>query len=463
MEKAKSGVALAGLSIILGYTVYKYGGVLPRDWAVTVLAVGVLGVVFWGLRNRQGAPALERVIWLPMVLFPAYLLFQCVPLPDFVIRVLSPARAEIARGLAPVFQAPLAYPLTVSPPATFAILGRILAYTVIFFVVREALWQFADRPWLVAAGLVVVGAGEALYGFVQFRLHPGAEYAQGNYINRNHFSNLLELTLPFAVMYVVAAAQQLRRGTNKSRWTSVVMCGAGIAVLAMMAGILASLSRSGFVAMAFAWMVVLFFLSRQFLSGRSLVTKWVIAGAIITCLALLPSNRLLLRFGQIFGSSGVDTGLRVEAWTGTLSMIRDYPFFGCGAGAYEHAFQKFAQGFFFLKPDFAHNDLLQASAELGVVGIAILLAFGAAIVSTALRFASDDVRSEYRPLAIACMASLTAAFVHAFSEFNLYIPANAFALTWIVAIVAGLRPLRVRRPGYSTQGNTSEPFLVVVR
>jgi hypothetical protein len=52
--------------------------------------------------------------------------------------------------------------------------------------------------------------------------------------------------------------------------------------------------------------------------------------------------------------------------------------------------------------------------------------------------AAGRPESETRSLGLACTAAMTAILLHSLADFNLYIPANAMALSWITGIAAGL-------------------------
>ena len=70
---------------------------------------------------------------------------------------------------------------------------------------------------------------------------------------------------------------------------------------------------------------------------------------------------------------------RVRNWVVPFAMIRDYPVFGIGVGAFYRSSVKYAQtappDLYFKYPENAHNYYLQIAAETGVVGLAIFLAF----------------------------------------------------------------------------------------
>lgn len=103
-------------------------------------------------------------------------------------------------------------------------------------------------------------------------------------------------------------------------------------------------------------------------------------------------------------------------------MIREHLVTGVGMGGYETAFLRFRNVAPMNTVDYAHNDYLQYLAELGLVGF--LLALG--VLGRCLyRMGLGLERSR---LVAAAMG------VHSLFDFNLYIPANALVLAWILGM-----------------------------
>jgi hypothetical protein len=65
--------------------------------------------------------------------------------------------------------------------------------------------------------------------------------------------------------------------------------------------------------------------------------------------------------------------------------------------------------------------------------MAIILLVG--ILSCALQ----AIKSKHRLLAVACIGAFSAILLHSLVDFNLYIPANAMAVTWIASIAQSLK------------------------
>ena len=397
-------LALVGLTGVVGYAAFQSGGVERTGRYGILLALGLL------------AMAAGRAARWTAVLLPAYVLLQVVPLPVAALRVLSPARAEMVDALAPVGAGTGWESLSVFPAGTFQYFLLVCGYLAIFLLVREASWRAA---W----PLIGIAALEAALGIWQHFGGAADEMRRGTYPNRNHFAGLLEMALPFAVMYAAAVS---RRGRN-----ALAACGACALAGLLFIGIVYSFSRMGFVAS----LVSLFVMGALAASSRR---RWVVAGLLAAVVAgafvFLPPDALILRFAQLAS----DRRSRTELWSETIPLIRAYLPFGCGLGGYETAFYPFKRSGPLVTDDFAHNDYLQLLAELGLPGFLIVAAGAFWITRRAVRGAVELQDPEKRYFAVACAGALAAILLHSTVDFNLYIPANAMVLMWIAGMTAGL-------------------------
>jgi len=160
--------ALAGLTAVLGYAVFEWGGVVRGARYECLLGLGLV-VLVCGFGR---APGPGRVLGWALALLPAYVLLQCVPLPLAVVRALSPARGRMLDALGPVGAKSDFASLSVFPAGTFQQFPLVCGYVAVFPLVREPMWGFADRPWLVAAPVVAIAA---MYPVAVFRRMRGQE------------------------------------------------------------------------------------------------------------------------------------------------------------------------------------------------------------------------------------------------------------------------------------------------
>lgn len=435
------------LWLIFLCAVFFDGGAQRVQWLICLLLLGGLAV-FYGLKTTRAdlSPWPGPLLWWPLVLLPGYALFQFLPLPLPLLRILSPARAELADGLAPVIPGIRFAPLSVVPQATFYQFLCVLGYVLVFLLAREMVWRAPGRAWAMAAPFIAVAALEAALGLWQVSAGGPDSIARGTYANRNHFAGLLEMSLPFAVGYAFARPLVRNCGPPMKARSPVLPAVEACAALAiaalLLAGIVFSLSRMGFLAA----LCGLFVMGVTALGGR--VTrrrKWLLAGAlaavVVLAFVLLPTTRMIERFAGLAASGQISADTRMQIWRETLSLVAAYPVFGCGLGGYESAFLRYKSVAPLHTVDFAHNDYLQGLAELGIAGFAIVAALFAAVVRQVLRKTSSPQRAA-RCFSLACTGAIAAILAHSLTDFNLYMPANAMLLAWIGGAAAGLHPVR---------------------
>ncbi|MBI3695408.1 MAG: O-antigen ligase family protein [Acidobacteria bacterium] len=412
----------------MAYAVFCSGGVVPADWNLCLLALGLL-MVWYGAGVSQIAPPLDQAFaWLSLI-WVGYAVLQAVPLPLGLVRVLSPARAEIAAALEPIALGSRFASLSVVPHATLAHAARLAAYTAIFLLVREITARLPEKPWAPAFPVIAVALMQACLGLVQYR--AGAAHAHGTYVNQNHFAGLLEMALPFPVMHAVAIVRRHRR---LSVMMALQACALIAAAALMLAAIVCSFSRMGFLA-ALASLALAGSLA---LPARR---RWAAIAVVAGSFVFLPPDQLIGRFGRLTPTEHA-AGARLELWRETRPLIAEYPLTGAGLGGFESAFLKHKRTGLEFRDDYAHNDYLQLLAELGICGFLIGAALLAmVVVRTAQAVARQS--SEARYVSLACLAAMAAMLLHSLADFNLYIPANALVLAWIGGVSAGVREIEL--------------------
>jgi O-antigen ligase len=460
--------AYALLSAAFSAAVLLQGGVHPRQWQWSALAISI-AASFWTLAGPvQGRAPMSRWDQLGFALMTAlaaWMVLPLIPLPLTLLRQISPQRwnaivaAARLTGANPTAWAQLSFaPLSFAPPATFERLLDVLPALAAFAAAREMGWWWRTRMWIAIAPVIAIAWCESLLGCAQFylmRLAGGeAASATGTYVNRNHFAGLLEMALPLAVMAAFAVSRRVTRRSSPDRdesirpWLSVAAL-AGIAAC-LLVGIVASLSRMGFISTAVALGATLLALAGSRTSGdeSGASRPWLRGGrwiiplvAPLLILLLTPTRELTQRFAFAASTEEVGLDTRIAIWKDTAHLIADHKWIGSGIGAYERGLYLYKT----VKPthtlDFAHNDYLQIVAELGIPGALLAAGLGAWILWRCLAVAVWRRGSRNWELSLGLLGAIAAIALHSLTDFNLYIPANALALAWIcgLAVSPGLK------------------------
>lgn len=432
-----SVVALLGLSFALAWTMFFGAGVWPPDWEIALLVIGASSILF-GFFHRgkeQRRTDLPPVLnWL-IIGFPVYIAVTLIPLPSWVLQVLSPTRAALLWHLQPVIPGLHHAPLSVNPPATTLSLFSILGYTAAFLVIRELSLFFSFRPWLTIAPLFVLAVLEGSLGLLQALGGSASGAVTGTYTNRDHFAGLLEMVFPFALLQGFAILQKNSRRGSRAR-PVLFACSLFAAGALLFLAIAYSLSRMGFIVVLFELLLVWLFGAgwRPSTSRR----RWpLLAGAAVAILlvcAFLSPEKMSARFSIHSSHANASNEIRASLWKETIPLIFEYPLFGCGMGGFESVFLKHQSVANAYAVEFAHNDYLQYSAELGIAGFSLIAAILGILFWQMIRGTASANNSDRRLLLLACTTAFSGMLVHSFVDFNMYIPANALILAWIAGV-----------------------------
>jgi len=257
-------IAEASLIFCVTAAVLAFGGTEPISLAVVeivllgaVLAVLVVSRDFEWAGSWQSAAVPATLIGL--------VIFQLVPLPGALIRVLRPDNPPWS-GAVPESGNHSFFSLSIAPYNTRMHLILLVCCAAVFFFARLLGKDRARRRRLVT-WLVALGTFEALYGLVQYltgwqRIFGyvkkyNLEEATGTYINRNHFAGFLEMVIPFGVALVLYENAKLPRRVVPGRNARIKTVLGGrklsriglwlLAATIMVAGLFFSLSRMGII------------------------------------------------------------------------------------------------------------------------------------------------------------------------------------------------------------------------
>jgi O-antigen ligase len=427
------------MAAALAAAVILEAGVVPAQFAWSALGVSLAACL-----ALLRAPRANRATVI-LTLLLGWMLLQLVPLPPALVLLLSPYRyhalqaARAALGLDPRAW----MPLSAAPAATLAGLLFVVPAMAAFLAAGEMARWWAGRMWLVAAPVLVLAWLEAVLGLVQFffmRMAGGAAASvSGTYAAYDHYAGFLEMAFPLAVMGALSTRD------SRARIPAALRTSAMLAVAAcLLMGIFLSLSRMGVVSTLTAAAGVLVALAFGLPGRRRWL--WLVPVAIpLLILVSLSTREMLLRFADLTATQDISKDVRVQIWTDTLHVIAAYRWTGCGLGAFERGMYQFKTAAPTNTVDYAHNDYLQMTAELGIPGVLLLAALAVWVLGRTLRVVIFMHGSPNWALACGLLGAFIAIAMHSLADFNLYVPANALAFAWLAGMSAGLVPDPSRR------------------
>lgn len=455
---------LAALTVVLGYAAFQRAGVVPTEWHYCLIATGVICALHFMFSPRRDTPRLDRLAFTAIGVFLSIAVLPLIPLPLAVIRALSPARAELLAASAPFTGGMPAYaPLSLAPYNTAEYVLTLLAYCAVFLLIRDVAFHLAKTPWAVVWPLLAIGALEAALGLYQAYADPARfAHAKGTYDSYDHFAGLLEMILPFALIYPAAILKRERNRHESPAGPALKACVVLMTAALLLTGIIHSLSRMGFlVALAVVFVTGSIALSVrgfhvEYAAGAALwrrIGPPMLVGAVVLLgFIFLPTDPLIARFSELAQTEDISADTRAQIWRDTVGLIKAYPLTGSGLGTYESAFYRFKTVAPMNTVDYAHNDYMQVMAEMGLIGFAVGLLFIVRVMHRNMRAAVYARSADHRYLAVGCIASMTGILLHSFVDFNMYVPANGFAFAWVLGIAGlnlreGVPGLRVAKSG----------------
>jgi O-antigen ligase len=440
---------------LLAWGVLSFGAVYP--WAYWPLYAGAAGLGLWALIATRGWLD-PRVRWIGITIaaIAAVLTVQVILLPTWLIARLSPGVDRFFRLFEIGYHPAGLHALSLAPSETVVDLAGTLALGLLLLGTARAI-RLVSVDWLASQimglgvavatiGIVQKALGRAdhvlVYGFWQ-PLQGGNPF--GPFINRNHFAGWMAMVLPVVAAYSFGLAQRFARSevngvSGWMRWGGSEEGNRYIlvstSVLIMGVALVLTQSRSGMASLAVAFAVLGSFLVSN-VRGRWRVIAMtylalVLAGAVVWAGADLVTAR--------FGRASSEISGRLSAWRDTVRIVRDFPVFGAGVGAYGQAMLVYQTGGRGLMYAEAHNDYLQLLAEGGALLAAAVLAFVsvcAAGIRNRLRSGQDDVLTYW--VRRGAVAGLAGAAAQSLVEFSLQMPGNA-VLFAVLAAIALHRP-----------------------
>ncbi len=384
----------------------------------------------------------DRTIVAPVLGLLLLAVFQITPLSAFGFVSASPSA--------------LTY-ISLSPYETvnfILLLGSLL-------LLGDTLLHFTRTPGrlkAIAVTVIIIGMGSALFGicrqifpndiglqFEQLNAAP-APYAQ--FINRNHFALLIEMTL--GLLLGLALKAQLAKVLKIACWVMIVLCWGVIISANSRGGII---SAVGMILLA----VVLHFLIPE--RGNKLrereprkspsrilrpilvtgVLSTVLLGILTISIAFIGGDTVVSRFentNKEFNPTDDGGASRAEIWQATMRVIRTYPITGAGFGAFPQAVTEldtYSNGI--QRVQQAHNEYLEIAASGGAIAVILTIFFLFAFFRRAYR--SFQERGEFeRAICFGAVMGVSGVLLHSVVDFGLHVYLNAVVFVLLIVLAS---------------------------
>ncbi|HEX8775013.1 MAG TPA: O-antigen ligase family protein [Pyrinomonadaceae bacterium] len=441
-------VIFTALLSIIVLTAIPYGTV--ERWWVALFECAVLALtILWLIEGALGGGWLVRshILLLPLLILIFFCSAQTIP----------SATSDVA-GLR------VSQTISADPYQTRLVALELLALT----LAAAMLLRYTSSPRRMRAlvyTIIGVGLISALFGLVRQTTQQDTpdfilpylrrELGYGQFINKNHFAFLMEMTLGLSIGIAVGGIER-----------SQILIYLALALPVWTALVLAN-SRGGL----FSMLAQVLFLGFLFVSLRPARDRSVrgethgarlmrgLRHSILFKTALLIALTVIVLVGAIWmggeplvnrletvsnevGSANVKDGegaSRIAIWRATWRMFKAHPIAGVGFGGYRTAIPQYHNASGQITPREAHNDYLELLASGGIIGAGLLILFLAVFIMRVrerLRRASGFSRAAI----IGALAGLFGVAVHSFVDFGLHITINALVFMALLVVACGTPP-----------------------
>jgi O-antigen ligase/Tfp pilus assembly protein PilF len=295
-------------------------------------------------------------------------------------------------------------------PESYAGLGVVFAYIVVFFVARSGLRSSAGICTIAGSATIAL-AGTAAYAALQMANLDPMDWENvsqvGGFIRpfgTSGHANLLGAYLAMALPLVVfLAAQPAENGQRWIRWTWRLLALPGVV------GIFASLSRAAWLAAACSICVLVAVRPRW--RWRMMVAALVFVAAIVMVIAIQSESQFVAGLVARLHAVG-EGGGRYQIWRSAWLVFLDHPWLGSGLDTFQLVFGSRQTPDYWHQewgriPTRAHNEILHTLATQGIVGALAASVWVGGIALATVR-AWKRSAAEDRPAILAVVAALVA-------------------------------------------------------
>ncbi len=427
-------------------------------WAFSLMELGILLViVLWTAQNLVGnglkpfPPGVRSLKYeiLFICLFLVLVIFQLIPFPSGMVKILSPKTYELRHALAvPTPQPEISIPHATISFVPFATKVEFFKWLTLSGLLLFLLsWRVSGNEFRVMKRFLVVifliGVLESLYGIFEFfsghhqiLYLKGLTAVSGTFINRNYFAGYLLMVIPLSMGLFFSRetirksrAASWRHGLSSLDGMTLLI---GFGVVVMILGLLFSASRMGISSLLLSFSLISPLFRDPRKGKRFSKTSFLILSLALLWGVWIGLDAVMSRFLNVTE----DFKSRWLIWSNTFEILKAFPFFGSGLGTFSQVFPMYRSFHIRNLITHAENDFLQLASEVGLVGIGLLLIlFTFFIFKAILGIRSLSHSTSQRYIGIGGLVGVLALMFHSLVERNLQIPANAFLYTFIWALV----------------------------
>ena len=348
----------------------------------------------------------------------------------------------------------LAYGVSISIGASIPYEAKLRVLLLGLFIGAYYLWGNAlalfRQSRNILGGVILFALMGSLYGLVNFfkqpemvlwveRYAPYVGRLASTYICPNHFAHLLQMLLPFCLVFMLIPKSGL-----------FLRILSGYSFLMFLPALFLTESRAGWLGSITAVGVTLCLLA--FRTSKKLFFLLVLLVPLCATLLLFGGWRYSETFqrrmepvvtfleGQAEGGVGSESrDFRPQTWMDTLDMIKEKPATGYGPASYRYEFPEYRKRCEAVRivTGHPHNEYLEIAAEYGLVGFGLFALAWCYGLIRVLRFSLKTPNQHHAFMAMAFLGTAAGTMLHSFFDFEMHVFQNALVFSLLAAIAVG--------------------------
>ncbi|MBF0380050.1 MAG: O-antigen ligase family protein [Magnetococcales bacterium] len=431
-----------------------------RAWAWSIMEIWIFAICLIWLylhiaKKLPVSPAFKKclpiiIIWSIWFVVST---IQFIQLPSELVAFLSPNIAAIYQS-SEAWGEVTSFPLSVTPYASRVEWLKGLSYLLIFIMTlllvesRNRLRKLAWAMVITASLQAVIGIlflfSDTIFGQLFSSPHSPPGAASGTFINRNHFANFLVMNLAVGTGLLISGVKDEHRKLSfKALLTSFLKlffsykAPLRILLVIIVIGVILSRSRMGNTSLLLSLSIAGMFALYSFKVKRRTMALLLISFLVVDLFFIgkwVGLEKVVERIEQ----TQITQTMRLPIFQDSLKMVGDHWLFGAGMGSFPTLFPRYKS--FEVAVSFSHadNDYIEIMAETGVLGLLFLGVPALISLFMGFKVLLNSKDPLFKGFSFASIMGVIAMLIHALTDFNLHIPANAaifmilLAFPWIL-------------------------------
>lgn len=446
-------MAFAGFLALLFFAPLAFGATETWSRNTAELLAALTALLHFAPRPAASKKPFYQVPGLlPLLLFVAWIFFQCVPLPPQAVRWLSPQTAAAYQPAFDLRQTEFWLPLTVNQQATLLEGLRFAAYA-LFYILTVQLLASSARLSAALTSIVWLTLFIAFTAMLQRALAPDTLFwfrelragltTFGPWVYKNQYAGFMVMTCPLVLALFlfhrpVADADASFRERLLHLFSGAganLHLGFGFGVIVVLASVLLAQSRGGILSLFFALPLFFLLLARSQKKIQTLTLLCLIGGLLLAG-GWFSWDAVLAKFDRAFDlTEGQLKDGRLPIWQDTVKIIPEFLLTGSGFGTFIEVFpgwKSFADSLIY---DHAHNDYLELLTDGGLTGFLLAAWFVLAV----LRSGWKQIFRRHERLAvlaaIGAFSGLAGLLFFSLTDFNLHNWANGLYFFFLCGLL----------------------------